>query len=130
MGYCVNRASSIMPFFTLYFGPFGPSGVIATSNPCCKSLMIPRIEEILFFLYDPLIVPMLKNLIILAMNSPSLWRLMSTLAFPRIFANGIMRSLPCQKHTIVLIFLLHKSCTGSWCICSIFTEARNKRRSM
>ena len=49
MGLPESLASSTIPFFTMWRGPFGPSGVTATVIPCFKDESISRIEEMVAF---------------------------------------------------------------------------------
>jgi len=124
----VNLASSTMPPFTLYRGPLGPSGVIATSQPSRKLFIISRIDETVPLRKEPRMEPSRKNAITLAINSPSRCLLIRTFAFPLEFANGIISSLPCQKQKMKFSPLFQPSITLSLFTCLILRVIRSRLR--
>lgn len=129
MDFPVNLASSTMPSFTLYRGPLGPSGVIATSQPSRKLFIISRIDETVPLRKEPRMEPSRKNAITLAISSPSRCLLMSTFPLPLIFANGIINNLPCQKQKMKFSPLFHPSITFSLFTCRILIVIRKSLRN-
>lgn len=59
---CVSLATVRKPFFALWAGPNGPSGVINTSDPFLIVSISPIAEVAARFLLEPLTVPMPQNL--------------------------------------------------------------------
>ena len=105
----VRLASSIMPFWTRYRGPLGPSGVMAISYPSLEALIISRMAENPPRVADPRMDLKPKYFTVLLMSSPSWWRLMRMVTLFLLYPAGIIKSLPCQKAAMEGSPLLQRS---------------------